>query len=61
MRKGFTLLELVVCVAIIGVVTAVLVAWFTDFKETPITDTNGDGMIYYDDFELKPPPTIGKF
>lgn len=44
------------CVAIIGVVTAVLVAWFTDFKETPIADKNGDGMIYYNDFEIKPPP-----
>ena len=56
MCKGFTLLELVVCVAIIGVVTAVLVAWFTDFKETPITDKNGDGMIYYNDFQINPPP-----
>lgn len=61
MRKGFTLLELVVCVAIIGVVTAVLVAWFTDFKETPIADKNGDGMIYYDDFNSNRRPTIGKF
>lgn len=56
MRKGFTLLELVVCVAIIGVVTAVLVAWFTDFKETPITDKNGDGIVYYDDITLPQPP-----
>lgn len=56
MRKGFTLLELVVCVAIIGVVTAVLVAWLTDFKETPIADKNGDGIVYYDDITFPQPP-----
>ena len=42
--------------AIIVVVTAVLVAWFTDFKETPIADKNGDGIVYYDDITLPQPP-----
>lgn len=56
MRKGFTLVELIVCIALIAVLTGAVIGWFNEFRQKKITDTNGDGMIYYDDFELKPPP-----
>lgn len=56
MRNGFTLVELIVCIALIAVLTGAVIGWFNEFRQKKITDTNGDGMIYYDDFELKPPP-----
>lgn len=56
MRKGFTLVELIVVIALISLLTASVFAWYNEFKDKQITDTNGDGMIYYDDITLPKPP-----
>lgn len=54
MHRGFTLVELVVVIAIIGVMSAALLASFNNFKAKPISDT--DGFIYYDD--IVPPDIV---
>lgn len=33
MRKGFTLLELIVCVALIGILTTAVLTWYGEFKQ----------------------------
>lgn len=56
MRKGFTLVELIVVVALIAVLTGAVIGWYNEFKDKQITDTNGDGLVYYDDITLPKPP-----
>lgn len=56
MRKGFTLVELIVVIALISLLTASVFAWYNEFKDKQITDTNGDGLVYYDDITLPNPP-----
>lgn len=56
MRKGFTLIELIVVIAIITVMTGVILAWFNEFKNKEIVDRNNDGLIYYDDITLPDAP-----
>nr|DAO90227.1 MAG TPA: type II secretion system protein [Caudoviricetes sp.] len=56
MRKGFTLVELIVVIALISLLTASVFAWYNEFKDKQIVDTNGDGLVYYDDITLPKPP-----
>lgn len=56
MRKGFTLVELIVVITLISLLTASVFAWYNEFKDKQITDTNGDGLVYYDDITLPTPP-----
>ncbi len=57
MRKGFTLVELIVVIAIITVMTGAVLAWFNGFKNKEIVDRNNDGLIYYDDITLPEAPS----
>ena len=56
MRKGFTLVELIVVIALISLLTASVFAWYNEFKDKQIVDRNGDGLVYYDDITLPKPP-----
>lgn len=56
MRKGFTLVELIVVIALIAVLTGAVIGWYNEFRQKNITDTNGDGIVYYDDITLPQPP-----
>lgn len=56
MKHGFTLVELIVVIALIAVLTGAVIGWYNEFKDKQITDTNGDGIVYYDDITLPKPP-----
>lgn len=56
MRKGFTLVELIVVIALISLLTASVFAWYNEFKDKQIVDRNGDGLVYYDDITFPKPP-----
>lgn len=56
MKRGFTLVELIIVVGIIGVMGAALFASYNNFKTKPISDRNGDGIIYYND--ITPPEIV---
>ena len=56
MRKGFTLVELIVVIALISLLTASVFAWYNEFKDKQIVDRNGDGLVYYDDVVIPNPP-----
>lgn len=56
MKKGFTLAELTIVMAIIAALTVAVLTWFLTFKNTKQEDKNGDGLIYYDDLVLPDPP-----
>lgn len=56
MRKGFTLVELIVVIALISLLTASVFAWYNEFKDKEIVDRNGDGLVYYDDVVMPNPP-----
>lgn len=56
MKKGFTLTELTIVMAIIAALTVAVLTWFLTFKDTKQEDRNGDGLIYYDDLILPDPP-----
>lgn len=58
--KGFTLIELIVVIAIVAVMTTALVGWFVKVKDTVQVDRNGDGLIYYDDLTLPESPDYRK-
>ena len=58
--KGFTLIELIVVIALVAVMTTALVGWFVKVKDTVQIDRNGDGLIYYDDLTLPEPPDYRK-
>lgn len=58
--KGFTLIELIVVIALVAVMTTALVGWFVKVKDTVQVDQNGDGLIYYDDLTLPEPPDYRK-
>lgn len=58
--KGFTLIELVVVIALVAVMSTALVGWFVKVKDTVQVDTNNDGLIYYDDLTLPEPPDYRK-
>ncbi len=58
--KGFTLIELIVVIALVAVMTTALVGWFVKVKDTVQVDRNGDGLIYYDDLTLPEPPDYRK-
>ena len=60
MKRGFTLIELVVAIAIVGIMTTTLLTWFIDFKDTVQTDVDGDGLLYYNDLVLPEPPDYRK-
>lgn len=55
MRKGFTLVELIVVIALISLLTASVFAWYNEFKDKQIVDRNGDGLVYYDDVVMPNP------
>lgn len=57
MKRGFTLIELIVVIAIITIMTGCLLAWFNQVKNMNITDRNNDGLIYYDDITLPDAPS----
>lgn len=56
MRKGFTLVELIVVIALIAVLTGAVIGWYNEFRQKKITDTTGDGIVYYDDITFPQPP-----
>ena len=56
MRKGFTLVELIVVIALISLLTASVFAWYNEFKDKQIVDRNGDDLVYYDDVVMPNPP-----
>lgn len=56
MRKGFTLVELIVVIALIAVLTGAVIGWYNEFRQKNISDTNGDGIVYYDDITFPQPP-----
>ena len=58
--KGFTLVELIVVIALVAVMATALVGWFVKVKDTVQVDQNGDGLIYYDDLTLPEPPDYRK-
>lgn len=58
--KGFTLIELIVVIALVAVMATALVGWFVKVKDTVQVDRNGDGLIYYDDLTLPDPPDYRK-
>lgn len=57
MKHGFTLIELIVVIAIITVMAGCLLTWFNEVKNMNITDRNNDGLIYYDDITLPEAPS----
>ena len=58
--KGFTLIELIVVIALVAVMATALVGWFVKVKDTVQVDQKGDGLIYYDDLTLPEPPDYRK-
>ena len=58
--KGFTLVELIVVIALVAAMATTLVGWFVKVKDTVQVDQNGDGLIYYDDLTLPEPPDYRK-
>ena len=58
--KGFTLVELIVVIALVAVMATALVGWFVKVKDTVQVDRNGDGLIYYNDLTLPEPPDYRK-
>ena len=58
--KGFTLIELIVVIALVAVMATALVGWFVKVKDTVQVDQNGDGLIYYNDLTLPEPPDYRK-
>lgn len=48
MRKGFTLLELIVCIALIGILTTAVLTWYGEFKQRIEAS---DGKVW----EIEPP------
>lgn len=60
MKRGFTLIELIVVIALVAVMATALVGWFVKVKDTVQVDRNGDGLIYYNDLTLPEPPDYRK-
>ena len=58
--KGFTLVELIVVIALVAAMATTLVGWFVKVKDTVQVDQNGDGLIYYNDLTLPEPPDYRK-
>lgn len=56
MHKGFTLVELIVVIALIAVLTGAVIGWYNEFRQKKITDNNDDGIVYYDDITFSSPP-----
>lgn len=48
MKKGFTLLELIVCIALIGILTTAVLTWYGEFKQRIEAS---EGKVW----EIKPP------